>query len=452
MSLGTAVRVFQSTEYRISASTQADVLSIEVAGPFQTFASKFTARFIEEVTQRTGSPRTFATFCRMLSSALTGTPSVTLDLLSSEDLDRLRGKSSSTPTRESEKRFLIVTYIGEFDDKVHYPLALSDSQAGSSFRPQTGVVTSTSPPSSYPSTQPCSNPHCMSTISTLQSHLNSALARESSTRSEFQSLVDSFQCERNRLVQTEQSELAALRESNRFFESELKILREGRAKTATRHKKEVEDLQRELNGLKHDIRQAKLKIKGLEEDLRNGGGRFAQGNRRPGWNTGNSPNRSGLVQSSARSPSPSRYDTHRDDSHRGSSTSMVLGSARGSGVAPPSPVRRAPMLAVPQLPLSRTSSPRRQSDKSWTASSRAYSPVRSVNQQSSPRSHQHSSRQPFDSTPHQVAQLVATQSRPSSSILQPIENVMSSAAPSVKDIDARLQALQQFLRQTKAGL
>jgi hypothetical protein len=183
MSLGSVVQTFQSIEYRISASAQSDVLTVEVSGPSTSWMSKFTARFIEDVTQRTGSAKSFSTFCRMLSSAFTGNPSVTLDLLTADDLDKLRGRSSGT--RDVDKRYLIVTFSSEFEDKVHYPLALTERQHVGT----THII----PHATYSTQQApslaCSNPSCMATIANLQSHINSALARESTTRSSFSRTV-----------------------------------------------------------------------------------------------------------------------------------------------------------------------------------------------------------------------------------------------------------------------
>ena len=70
----------------------------------------------------------------MLSSAFEGdSGSVSLDLLTNEDLDALRqssglgaGPRNSQPG-PSSKRYLILTYQGEFD-KVHYPMALAHSE------------------------------------------------------------------------------------------------------------------------------------------------------------------------------------------------------------------------------------------------------------------------------------------------------------------------------------
>ena len=71
----------------------------------------------------------------MLASAFDGdSNSVSLDILTSEDLDALRQSSGLTggparvnPAGPSSKRYLILTYQGEFD-KVHYPMALAFSE------------------------------------------------------------------------------------------------------------------------------------------------------------------------------------------------------------------------------------------------------------------------------------------------------------------------------------
>ena len=106
--------------------------------PTQHFRWKatFTAKFVEEITHRTGNFKTFGVFVKMLASAFDlDSPSVNLDLLTSEDLEALRqasGLSSNSrtggvvETTVRSKRYLIMTYQGEFD-KVHYPMALSYS-------------------------------------------------------------------------------------------------------------------------------------------------------------------------------------------------------------------------------------------------------------------------------------------------------------------------------------
>ncbi len=93
----------------------------------------FHSKFIEEITHRTGNYKPFNTFVKMLVSAFDGdSPAVSLDLLTSEDLDALR-QASGLSTRLTHKqthnntthskRYMILTYQGEFD-RVYYPMAL----------------------------------------------------------------------------------------------------------------------------------------------------------------------------------------------------------------------------------------------------------------------------------------------------------------------------------------
>lgn len=96
--------------------------------------ASFTAKFIEEITHRTGNFKPFSVFVKMLSSAFEGdSGSVSLDILTSEDLEALRQSSGlgagprTNQTGPSSKRYLILTYQGEFD-KVHYPMALGQCE------------------------------------------------------------------------------------------------------------------------------------------------------------------------------------------------------------------------------------------------------------------------------------------------------------------------------------
>jgi coiled-coil domain-containing protein 61 len=94
----------------------------------------FQAKFIEEITHRTGNYKPFTVFVKMLISAFdSDSGAVSLDLLTGEDLDALRqanglgakaGPNQASVPLAKSKRYLILTYQGEFD-KVHYPMALS---------------------------------------------------------------------------------------------------------------------------------------------------------------------------------------------------------------------------------------------------------------------------------------------------------------------------------------
>eukprot|EP00929_Paragymnodinium_shiwhaense_P014517 TRINITY_DN12242_c0_g1_i1.p1 TRINITY_DN12242_c0_g1~~TRINITY_DN12242_c0_g1_i1.p1 ORF type:complete len:631 (-),score=136.76 TRINITY_DN12242_c0_g1_i1:64-1956(-) len=129
----TAQRTFHDAPYVITASGDAEKLSLDVehAEDGRLWHGEFGARFIEEITQRTGNTKKFDVFVKMLLSALSQeSDSVYLDVLTARDLEMLRrhanpqGPPTTTSVAgQSDKRYLILTYCAEFD-KVHYPLPL----------------------------------------------------------------------------------------------------------------------------------------------------------------------------------------------------------------------------------------------------------------------------------------------------------------------------------------
>lgn len=128
-----AKRIFHDVPYLLSVSGDSESLCIEVehAEDGQRWRSRFPARFIEEITQRTGNAKKFDVFVRMLLSALVQeSEAVYLDVLTARDLEMLRRHANpqgpptaSSASGHSGKRYLILTYRAEFD-KVHYPLPL----------------------------------------------------------------------------------------------------------------------------------------------------------------------------------------------------------------------------------------------------------------------------------------------------------------------------------------
>lgn len=128
----TTHRTFHDTPYILTISGDNESLGIEVehADNGRRWRSKFAARFIEEITQRTGNAKKFDIFVRMLLSALAQeSDAVYLDVLTARDLEMLRrhanpqGPPATSVAGQSDKRYLILTYRAEFD-KVHYPLPL----------------------------------------------------------------------------------------------------------------------------------------------------------------------------------------------------------------------------------------------------------------------------------------------------------------------------------------
>lgn len=127
-----ARRTFHDNPYILTISGDAESLAMEVehAEDGRRWRSKFAARFIEEITQRTGNAKKFDIFVRMLLSALAQeSDAVYLDVLTARDLEMLRrhanpqGPPTTSVAGQSDKRYLILTYRAEFD-KVHYPLPL----------------------------------------------------------------------------------------------------------------------------------------------------------------------------------------------------------------------------------------------------------------------------------------------------------------------------------------
>ncbi|KAL1488004.1 hypothetical protein ABEB36_015382 [Hypothenemus hampei] len=86
----------------------------------------YDATYIENLTQKTGNFKQFDIFVAMIKSGLLHTSEcVSLDLLAFEDLELLRSRkvTKSFNPANSNRRYLILTYVVEFD-KIRYPLPL----------------------------------------------------------------------------------------------------------------------------------------------------------------------------------------------------------------------------------------------------------------------------------------------------------------------------------------
>ncbi|XP_053328837.1 centrosomal protein CCDC61 [Spea bombifrons] len=127
--------VFRGIEHILRVRNAGNRLEVEVEDALTTdqWRGEFDAEFIEDLTHKTGNFKQFSIFCNMLHSALTQTSeSVTLDLLTYADLELLRHRKvggaprQAPPPRSSNlgsKRYLILIYSVEFD-RIHYPLPL----------------------------------------------------------------------------------------------------------------------------------------------------------------------------------------------------------------------------------------------------------------------------------------------------------------------------------------
>merc|ERR1719410_3092099 len=127
---------FNDSIYYVRSLRQDKNLHVEVeqAETGYKWKNQFANSYIEEITSKTGNFKPFDKFCRMIYSALeSNNSSVFIDLLTYQDLEILKTrkatKSGQDPPslnathRTKNKRYLILTYVVEFD-RVHYPLAL----------------------------------------------------------------------------------------------------------------------------------------------------------------------------------------------------------------------------------------------------------------------------------------------------------------------------------------
>ena len=467
----TVTRRFRGQDFTIAVSASTEILSVDIrqTGGLQ-WAGKFTARFIEEISQRTGSFKSFPVFIKMLLTALNGdSDSLTLDIMASEDLQLIR--SGASPVASSDKRYLILTYSSDFD-KIHYPLALSfisvinsatvsaaNFSAASYVTPSGPIVV---PSGSYVAasgpigTCICNNGQ---KVIELQRQVSEVCSREIRSRTEFERLVDEFQSERDRLMDerglnaAERAELTALRESNKWFESEIANFRDSRNKLIAKHKSQMDEMTHEVSALRHNERQLKLKLKQTEQDLL-----------------------SAKSSSAARRPSPSRApDSHRSPVNRSTlSNASSLGGRAYSRTPSPSrgnfatsPRRPEPRLTTsPRPPVSRAPPPPPPPSSGWGPSPRSTGrPDTATSGHRSPSNVSHRPPSSLDTGRvrseiihhHQPSPSPSAygQQQPSSSDYSQRQQsqVATRAAVDIKDIDARLTALQNFLKQSKlAGL
>ncbi|XP_034976320.1 centrosomal protein CCDC61 isoform X2 [Zootoca vivipara] len=123
--------VFRGVEHIVRMSVDGNLLEVEVEDRLTTdqWRGEFDAAFIEDLTHKTGNFKQFGIFCSMLESALSqSSESVTLDLLTYTDLESLRNRKIGVGPRHmaaaknsplSSKRYLILIYSVEFDRLQH---------------------------------------------------------------------------------------------------------------------------------------------------------------------------------------------------------------------------------------------------------------------------------------------------------------------------------------------
>ncbi|XP_040908004.1 centrosomal protein CCDC61 isoform X2 [Toxotes jaculatrix] len=127
--------VFRGVEFSVKIEVDKSLLMVEISDSMTAdqWRGEFDPAYIEDLTRKTGNFKQFPIFCSMLESAVRKTSdSVTLDLLTYADLELLRNRKAGVVSRPrghqqssalTAKRYLILIYTVEFD-RIHYPLPL----------------------------------------------------------------------------------------------------------------------------------------------------------------------------------------------------------------------------------------------------------------------------------------------------------------------------------------
>uniref|UniRef100_A0A8D3B6X0 Centrosomal protein CCDC61 n=1 Tax=Scophthalmus maximus TaxID=52904 RepID=A0A8D3B6X0_SCOMX len=127
--------VFRGVEFSVRIEVDNGLLMVEISDltTADQWRGEFNPAYIEDLTRKTGNFKQFPIFCSMLESAARKmSDSVTLDLLTYADLELLRNKKAGVVSRPrghqqssalTAKRYLILIYTVEFD-RIHYPLPL----------------------------------------------------------------------------------------------------------------------------------------------------------------------------------------------------------------------------------------------------------------------------------------------------------------------------------------
>ncbi|KAK7131208.1 hypothetical protein R3I94_016363 [Phoxinus phoxinus] len=126
---------FRGAEFAVKVELAERLLIVEISDVVTSdqWRGEFDPAYIEDLTRKTGNFKQFPVFCSMLESAVNkSSESVTLDLLTYSDLELLRNRKAGVVGRPraqpqspalSAKRYLILIYTVEFD-RIHYPLPL----------------------------------------------------------------------------------------------------------------------------------------------------------------------------------------------------------------------------------------------------------------------------------------------------------------------------------------
>eukprot|EP00602_Paraphysomonas_sp_CaronLab_P000215 CAMPEP_0185031382 /NCGR_PEP_ID=MMETSP1103-20130426/18830_1 /TAXON_ID=36769 /ORGANISM="Paraphysomonas bandaiensis, Strain Caron Lab Isolate" /LENGTH=789 /DNA_ID=CAMNT_0027566895 /DNA_START=93 /DNA_END=2462 /DNA_ORIENTATION=- len=132
---------FHGITFVVNMSAAESLLSVDIeqVDSGERWSGEFTSQYIEDISHKAGNFKKFSVFVKMLSSAFSReSESVYVDLLTYNDLEVLKARRlgtaaplnsslSSSASRSQMKRYIILTYSGEFD-RVHFPLPLAHEE------------------------------------------------------------------------------------------------------------------------------------------------------------------------------------------------------------------------------------------------------------------------------------------------------------------------------------
>ncbi|XP_056652266.1 centrosomal protein CCDC61 [Monodelphis domestica] len=258
---------FRGVEHVVRLAVSGEVLELEVEDRLTTdqWRGEFDSAFIEDLTHKTGNFKQFSIFCSMLESALMqSSESVTLDLLTYTDLEALRhrkvgprpGPSAPRSAQLNSKRYLILIYSVEFD-RIHYPLPLPYQGKPDPVVLQ-GIIRS-----------------LKEELAELRSrggrdaeirHLREQLTRAVSEKRELEVALDRAREEAGGRATTHQ-EVAVLKTMVANLEEELRRERGQHHRTAGRRGQECRRLTQELEEVKSSERSLRARLKCLSSEL-----------------------------------------------------------------------------------------------------------------------------------------------------------------------------------------
>lgn len=304
----TAHRSFHDVAYVLTISGDTETLSIEVehAEDGRRWRSQFGARFIEEITQRTGNHKKFDVFVKMALSALSQeSDAVYLDVLTARDLEMLRrhanpqGPPTTSAAGQSDKRYLILTYRAEFD-KVHYPLPLQldERSEEDTLRNMVGRLKSElaearetvaslkqgSSASAPPSSSQLEEDHRL--LQRRHSELAEELGQHRRESEALRSELRGLRAERDRgnhggSHASAEPELRRLRDTCQRQQAELKSIKDDVRQKALNQKREAEQVTKELRAAKQNADRLQAQVKKLEEERKSLNARLQSGGRAP---------------------------------------------------------------------------------------------------------------------------------------------------------------------------